>query len=99
MSLTIEQLKFAREIGATWRREYTNSWFKDIDGQCHFYRDEKWARPEEDGAACELEEAYKIDFTPLDDYYADKDVDIAATSVPDGYYYDDEEDKLKPLKP
>lgn len=37
------------------------------------------------------------DFNKRDD--SSKSIDIAATSVPDGYYHDDEEDKLKPLKP
>lgn len=43
-----------------------------------------------------------IDFTPLDDYYADKAVDIAATGgeesePPEGWYRDDETGGLKPL--
>ena len=46
----------------------------------------------------------KIDFTPLDDYYADKNVDIAATGgeemeIPEGWYRCDESGKLKPMKP
>lgn len=98
MNLTIEQLKFAREIGATHID-------KDIDvgisinyfyrKDRHAYIDGKW----DDGwVSAEImddrHDFAKIDFTPLD-----KSVDISATSVPDGYYHDDEEDKLKPLKP
>ncbi len=110
----IEQLKFAREIGATHidtRQLVGELYRKDrhayLDGQWEF----GWA-----GVSI-LNSHYcftKIDFTPLDDYYADKAVDIATTGgevmtdaanepdfngVPDGYYHDDEEDKLKPLKP
>lgn len=103
-NLTIEQLKFASEIGATHIElnsspSNSDSWFYRKDE--HAYEHGEWSY----GFACAeildlCEDKFaRIDFTPLDDYYADKDVDIAATSVPDGYYHDDESGKLKPMKP
>ena len=106
MSLTIEQLKFAREIGATHIDTDENP------GGDMFYRKDRHAyinghwddgrKYGEWGSEADFDiyvnKFARIDFTPLDDYYADKAVDIAATSVPDGYYHDDEGDKLKPLR-
>lgn len=84
MSLTIEQLKFAREIGATHIELNSNpsksdSWFYRKDE--HAYEHGEWSY----GFACAeildtCEDKFaRIDFSPLDEYYADKAVDIAAT--------------------
>ena len=86
MSLTIEQLKFAREIGATHidtnedpSRRINCFFRKDLDA----YVAGKWSgeliwegSKQLDDPSTDFE---RIDFTPLDDYYADKAVDIAAT--------------------
>lgn len=97
--LSIEQLKFAREIGATDTREnWYEGLFRNVSSSGYEYWNKstcKWEKAQSPNFASMI----KIDFTPLDDYYADKAVDIAATSVPDGYYHDDESGKLKPLKP
>jgi hypothetical protein len=116
--LTIEQLKFAREIGAThvdtsvvWNGR--NEFFRKPG---HAFLDGEWDPGWAGLILLDDPNQYfkKIDFTQLDDYYADKAVDIAATGgdvlpeasndpffngVPPGYYHDDEEDKLKPMKP
>lgn len=91
--LTIEQLKFAREIGATHFDCESEEYRKDG----YLYQNDKWGMGLIADRYFKYGDIIEIDFTPLDDYYADKAVDIAATSVPDGY--DDESGKLKPLKP
>lgn len=83
MDLTIEQLKFARDIGATHINTNVNSGFVDRE----FYRkdraayiDGKWDYGWSDLVL--LDDPHyifeKIDFSPLDDYYADKELDIVA---------------------
>lgn len=86
MNLTIEQLKFAREIGATHVDTSENPKKSDrpfYRKDCHAYILGEW----QDGWARvallddRRHDFAKIDFSPLDDYYADKAVDIAATGV------------------
>lgn len=82
MSLTIEQLKFAREIGAT--HIYTeedpgaNAFYRK---DSHAYIDGRWVGGWADDEYMRDNDMFfaRIDFAPLDDYYADKAVDIAAT--------------------
>lgn len=83
MSLTIEQLKFAREIGATHidlladpDTSIDYNYRKDLHAYVDGKWDSGWARAD---VLDDDPEFARIDFTPLDDYYADKSVDIAAT--------------------
>jgi len=93
--MTIEELKFAREIGATncWNGEYWKSGTKNC---ASVFMNGEWVdelgRSDPDGCFAELWKDSKIDFAPLDEYEA-------AQEVPEGYYLDDESGKLKPLKP
>lgn len=81
MSLTIEQLKFAREIGATHidTRVTLIGEFYRKDG--HAYIDGQWNNGWANIVSLNDDSTNfaKIDFSLLDDYYADKAVDIAAT--------------------
>ena len=93
--LTIEQLKFAREIGATncWNGEY---WKSGTQNCASVFMNGEWVdelgRADPSGCFSDLWIDSKIDFAPLDEYEA-------AQEVPEGYYLDDESGKLKPLKP
>ena len=98
--LTIEQLKFARSIGAVYYRLFGPKpdidYYRDIDIGLNRYsywgRDSlKWCaelgRPLSSDKGLVLE----IDFTPLDDYHADKDADIRtqnAAAIEDGEHYE-----------
>lgn len=84
MSLTIEELKFALEIGAT---HIDTDVDPSISVNC-LYRKDYYAYIDGDWEHGWASLAFmdnpdtcfaKIDFSPLDDYYADKAVDIAAT--------------------
>lgn len=89
--LTIEQLKFAREIGASVVNEYSNVFKKyDEDGAKFVRVGQLWQLIDSNGHPVRGD--IEIDFTPLDEYEA-------AQEVPEGYYLDDESGKLKPLKP
>lgn len=81
MSLTIEQLKFAREIGATHVAKGTNHAFPCYAKEKHLFINRQWFK-DGWGIADFIDnniDFIRIDFSPLDDYYADKAVDIAAT--------------------
>lgn len=77
--LSIEQLKFAREIGATDTREnWYEGLFRNVSSSGYEYWNKstcKWEKAQSPNFASMI----KIDFTPLDDYYADKEFDIKAT--------------------
>lgn len=76
MNLTIEQLKFAREIGAThWDCE-TFRYRKD--GYIYLYITGYWADGITGDSYYDYDDIIKIDFAPLDDYYTDKELDIVA---------------------
>lgn len=85
MNLTIEQLKFARKIGATHVDKDINP---DISIDS-FYRKDSYEYMDGEwyesllGLSLLDDSPYfeKIEFTPLDDYYADKALDIAATGI------------------
>ena len=84
MSLTIEQLKFAREIEATHihREPDLNSDRNFIYRKDHHaYIHNRWCSVRAGADYMDNHPIYfsRIDFSPLDDYYADKAVDIAAT--------------------
>lgn len=81
MTHSIEFLKKAREIGATHtRNEY--EFYKILNDCvcCHDFGG--WSQCFN---GCDIEEwlmeITEIDFSPLDDYYADKALDILATGV------------------
>ena len=82
MSLTIEQLKFAREIGATHidtaESPYADAFYRKDN---HAYIVDHWEYGWLDVGFLDAAHSdfARIDFAPLDDYYADKAVDIAAT--------------------
>ena len=93
--LTIEQLKFAREIGAThidvsivWNGR--NELFRKPG---HAFLNGEWEYGWAGSTLLDDKGLFaKIDFTPLDEHEA-------VQEVPEGYYLDDESGKLKPLKP
>ena len=80
MSLTIEQLKFAREIGAT-HRAGGKFCVETKDGFLVYFA--SYGKPggwKPSAFPVALRPDFKkIDFSTLDEYYADKAVDIAAT--------------------
>lgn len=78
--LTIEQLKKAREIGAThWDFNYRQ--FRK-DGYI-YSNDCVWRIGVCKRYFADYSDIIEIDFTPLDEYYADKDADIRATGGDD----------------
>ena len=88
MALTIKQLKFAREIEAThWCSRYGYlTYYRNItaDGGYQYLLESESSAGWCDGAGgfpvgWNRGEVHEIDFSPLDDYYADKALDIAAT--------------------
>ncbi len=89
--LSIEQLKFAREVGATHARQVVvipggHDYYKDISSgsyYCWLHVEKEWDFRTGSPLGRESGRVKKIDFTPLDEYYAEKAVDIAATSVPE----------------
>ena len=86
--LTIEQLKLAREIGATHWDSGDQKFRKDG----FIFHNYAWMLGLLKKSYLSYSDIFKIDFTPLNEHEA-------AQEVPDGYYLDDESGKLKPLKP
>ena len=98
--LTIEQLKFARSIGAVYYRlfdaESYIDYYRYIDAGLNRYN--YWSRSSFEwrvgpGRPLGLDEGLvlEIDFTTLDDYYSDKDADIRAqnaAAIEEGEHYE-----------
>lgn len=82
--LNIDQLKFAREIGATHHRngiDFYKDLNYDLNIRAHRYNKgkNKWGLCSGVWSVNDSDITTEIDFSPLDDYYADKELDIAAT--------------------
>lgn len=98
--LTIEQLKFARSIGAVYYRLFGPKpdidYYRDIDTGLNRYSywghdSLKWCAELGRPLSWDKGLVLEVDFTPLDDYHADKDADIRtqnAAAIEDGEHYD-----------
>jgi len=88
--LTIEQLKFALEIEAEDFRFVESRWYVDYyknicieSGKYEFwdYGSSRWVSMNGLPIDWSSGKVFRINFTPLDDYYADKDADIRAQNA------------------
>lgn len=98
--LTIEQLKFAREIGAVYCRLFNNEpyidYYRDIDTGINRFNywnrsSSEWRIEMGKPLGWNQGSVFEIDFRLLDDYYADKDADIRtqnAAAIEDGEHYE-----------
>lgn len=89
-NLTIEQLKLGREIGAKYCRFFEGRWnvdyYKNIcieSGEYEFwsYYSSRWVSMNGLPIDWSSGKVFRINFTPLDDYYAGKDADIRAQNA------------------
>ena len=87
MSLTIGQLKFARKIGATHVHKVVDpnrgiATFYRKDGYAYIY--DQWSSGWASADYMDADTSFtRIDFSPLDDYCTDKELDIVTTGGDD----------------